>query len=158
MSSTRTRFLVIDASVARAAGETEHPVSSACRSFLRAVLEICHKVAVNDEIRAEWQRHQSRFTRKWRRSMAARRKPLRDVEPIDTGLDLQAFALPQRAAVAKDLCLLETALAADLEIVTLDDALPRALATTRQGIRLRDRITWHNPVADGTEGLGRKAT
>ena len=153
MSKKRSRVLVIDASVARAAGETEHPVSSACRRFLRAVLEICHRVAVNEEIRAEWQKHQSRFTRKWRRSMAARKKPLSDIPVVPTGLDLERFAPRHREAVKKDLCLLEAALAADCEIVTLDDALCRALASSPAGTRLRNRITWHNPVTNGTELL-----
>ena len=155
MRRVQSRLLVIDASVARAAGETEHPVSSACRQFLLEVLAICHRVVVSPAMREEWQRHQSRFTRKWRVSMAARQKPLRDITPAPAGLDLDAFAAPRREAVEKDLCVLEAALATDHEIVTLDDALREALGSAPHGARLRDRITWHNPVTDGTGGLRR---
>jgi len=153
MRSVPSRLLVIDASVARSAGETEHPVSSSCRAFLLAVLKICHRVAVTTDIREEWQRHQSRFTRKWRCSMAAPQKPLRDIKPVSAGLNIPAFAPPQQVAIEKDLGLLEAALGADGVIVTRDDALRKALGTTPQGSRLRDRITWYNPVTDGTEPL-----
>ena len=157
MKKAPPRLLAIDASVARAAGETVHPVSSACREFLLAVLRICHRAVVCDEMRDEWQRHQSKFTRKWRCSMAARKKPLRDVCKVETGLDLQAFASRQREAIEKDMPLLETALAAGGEIVTLDEALYKALGSAPQGERLRDRFTWHNPVTDGTAHLGPKS-
>jgi hypothetical protein len=85
--------------------------------------------------------------------MAARKKPLSDIPVSPIGLELERFALPHREAIKKDLCLLETALAADCEIVTLDDALCRALASSPTGTRLRNRITWHNPVTNGTELL-----
>ncbi len=155
MKRPRSRLLVIDACVARSAGKTENPVSSSCREYLLEVLKICHRVAVTPDIREEWKRHQSRFTRKWKVSMAAHQKPLRDIEiePVKEWLNLPAFAPQHRAAVEKDLCLLEAALGADRVIVTRDDALRKALGTTPQGIRLRDRIRWCNPVTDGTDSL-----
>ncbi len=155
MRRVRSRLLVIDACVARSAGATTNRVSSSCREFLRAVLEICHRVAFTQEIHEEWSRHQSRWTVKWRRSMTARKKLVRDIktEPVSAGLNLPAFAPPQRAAVEKDLCLLEAALGADRVIVTRDDALLKALGTTPKGIRLRARIQWCNPVTDGTDPL-----
>jgi hypothetical protein len=142
--------IVIDASVARSAGETEHPVSSACRKYLLAVLEKCHRAVVTDDILEEWDRHQSNFTRKWRRSMAARKKPLSTVEPTPVNLDLEAFSEVHRAAVEKDLRLLEAAIATDRVIATRDDAFRVALGTTRRGRSVRDRLTWHNPVTDDT--------
>jgi hypothetical protein len=48
-----SRRLIIDASVMRSAGETEHPVSKACRNTLFEVLKICHKVAVTTELLEE---------------------------------------------------------------------------------------------------------
>ena len=153
MSKARSLLLVVDASVARSAGETEHPISSACRRYLLAVQGICHRVAVTDEILAEWKKHQSRFTRKWRVSMAARQKPLTHVQPVSTGLDLQTFTPPHRDAVEKDLCLLEAALSADKVIVTRDDKLQKSLESTPEGDRLRGRYVWHNPLTHGEESL-----
>ena len=59
------RRLVIDADVARSAGETEHPVSSACGKFLSTTTELGHRVVVTGEIRREWRKHASRYTRRW---------------------------------------------------------------------------------------------
>ena len=67
------RRLVIDADVARSAGETKHPVSSACRQFLDAVTECRHRVVMTPEIQEEWRRHASRYTYRWLRRMFARR-------------------------------------------------------------------------------------
>ena len=43
------RRLVIDATVAHSAGETEHPVSSACRKFLSTTTELGHRVVMTAE-------------------------------------------------------------------------------------------------------------
>lgn len=82
--------------------------------------------------------------------MAARGKPLKigNVTPVSSGLDLEPFNPKDRAAVEKDLHLIEAALGADKVIVTLDDALQRALGGTPKRDRLRGRITWYNPVND----------
>jgi hypothetical protein len=149
----KKKLLVVDASVARAAGNSEHPISSACRQILTDILEICHSVALNPELRQEWNHHQSRFTRKWRASMAARRKPLHDISTAPCGLDLDRFDEKNRAAIEKDLHLLELALATDKEIITLDTALSIALKSQSSGVRLHDRISWIDPIVDRSRFL-----
>jgi hypothetical protein len=149
------KLLVVDASVVRAAGDTEHEVSTACRSSLEAIRHICHRVAVTPEIRDEWDRHMSRFSRKWRRSMAARRKPLQPVTATDLVLDMAGLSENECVAIEKDRCLLEAAVSADRIIVTLDDALRSILAKTPQNAQLLASITWVNPVKDGAEALER---
>ena len=58
-----------------AAGETSmHPTSRNCREFLQAVLAICHRMVLTPPIQEEWNRHQSRFARTWRKSMMARKE------------------------------------------------------------------------------------
>ena len=75
MAKIASRRLVIDASVARAAGDTSmHPTSRSCRDFLLAILEICHRFVMTQSIKEEWDKHQSGFARKWRVSMVARKK------------------------------------------------------------------------------------
>lgn len=46
--------IVIDASVARAAGESGKPEPSACRATLLAMLTHNHKVAMSVSLRGEW--------------------------------------------------------------------------------------------------------
>ena len=67
------RRLVIDADVARSAGETEYAVSSACRQFLDAVTEYRHRVVITPELQNEWREHASRYPNRWLRRMYARR-------------------------------------------------------------------------------------
>jgi len=146
MKAKPSRLLVVDTSVARAAGETDHPTSSACRQLLLDILVICHRVAACDEMRAEWRRNASRFTRKWMRSMAARKKPLRSIATDAVPLQLERFEDAHREAIEKDLFLLEIAIAADGIVVTLDTSLRRALDTTEEGRRLSKRLVWIDPV------------
>ena len=153
MSARNTRLLVVDASVVRSAGQTERPVSSSCRNCLEAIRCICHRVAVTPAIREEWNRHMSRFSRKWRRSMAARRKPLKPVAPASLPIDTSAYADPAREQIEKDMPLLEAALAADRIIVTRDESLKLALKRRPDGMTLFRSIRWINPVTDGAEAL-----
>jgi hypothetical protein len=76
--------LVIDASVAKAAGWSKQPDSSSSRYFLRAVLDICHQMVLTPALAEEWRRHQSKYTREWRKSMYARRK-IRQLEAEENG-------------------------------------------------------------------------
>jgi hypothetical protein len=85
--------------------------------------------------------------------MAARRKPLKPVQPTLIQLNLDAFQDDARAAIEKDLCLLQAALAADCVIVTRDDKLKKALAKTPDGSALAARIKWVNPVTDDLKVL-----
>ncbi len=153
MSKTKSRLLVIDASVARSAGETEHPVSKACRECLMEVLLICHRVAVTEPIFDEWNKHMSRFTRKWRRSMAARRKPLMSISPKTIAIDTGGLSRRQVEALNKDRCLMEAAMIADHVIVTLDNALRDILSKTQHNEKFLNEIKWINPLKDGTTAL-----
>lgn len=148
-----TRLLVVDASVVQSAGETEHPVSSSCRECLEAIRHICHRVALTPDMWKEWDRHMSRFSRKWRRSMAARRKPLQTVVAADIVLDKTELSERDQKAIEKDWCLLEAASSADRVIITRDDALRSALSKTTEGMRLRESFKWINPVTDGATAL-----
>ena len=72
MAKVPSRVLVIDSSIARAAGDTSnHPTARNCCDFLQAVLDVCHRIALTDPLRDEWNKHQSRFARTWRVSMMA---------------------------------------------------------------------------------------
>jgi hypothetical protein len=153
MKARTSRRLVIDASVLRAAGETEHPTSVACRNALRAVLDICHHAVMTPDIRREWDSHMSRFSRKWWRSMAAHGKPTDAVTAPP--LSLEMIDAPDWAskAILKDAHLLTAAEVADRIILIHDDALQRALASFDAGARLAGTLQWIDPVKDGSAPL-----
>lgn len=153
MKRAGSRAIVVDACVASAAGETEHPVSSACRESLIAIRDICHRVVMTEAMKREWDGHMSRFTRKWRVQMAARKKPLFTVEPPGIAIDDAGLSERDRAAIAKDRHLLEAALAADRVIVTADAAFRKALEKTPAGRRFIGQIAWIDPVTEGTKPL-----
>lgn len=144
----KSRLVVVDTSVVRAAGETNHPVSSACRNCLKAILNICHRVARTDPIYEEWKRHMSKFSLKWRATMVAKRK-LPNVTPVPLSLRWEAYSDTAKAAIEKDRGLIEAALVTDCIIITLDDRLQDALKERPDGQELLRRIQWINPRNNG---------
>ena len=85
--------------------------------------------------------------------MAAKKKPLRSITPAAIAIDTSGLSRQEVAAVEKDRCLLEAALAEDHVIVTRDDALMNILAKTVNKNKYLKKITWINPVTDGTTAL-----
>jgi predicted nuclease of predicted toxin-antitoxin system len=153
----RSRRLVIDASVAGAAGATEHPTSKANRDFLEEVRRICHRVVMPPEIFREWRAHSSNFSVGWLAAMERRRKVKRDV--VSEVLSLRAsmsradFTPRQQSALEKDLPLIETALAADQIVISRDEearALFTRLAAKCQELR---KIVWLRPDESPDEAL-----
>ncbi len=153
MSKSSSKCLVIDASVARAAGppHTSHPTSSNCRNFLENVLTICHRIVMTPEIRKEWDQHQSRFARQWLATMIAKKKllPLKNL-PTDSSLweclEKIAATDEQRKQIIKDIHLLEAALASDKTIISLDEKTARKFfRRAAQESSILRTIAWVNP-------------
>jgi hypothetical protein len=59
--SKMSRQIVVDASIARSAGDGIHPASQMSRQFLLDMMTICHRVVTSPDITLEWQKHTSRF-------------------------------------------------------------------------------------------------
>jgi hypothetical protein len=154
-----SQLLVIDASVARSAGgeNATSSTSKSCRDFLLTVLNICHRMVMTPEIQKEWDKHQSKFALKWRRTMIAKKKLEYRQEP-ETELVKQIRVLlwdvfdklaetdKQRADMFKDLHLIEAALDTDKIIISLDDNTARkffALGADKFE-EIKD-IVWVNP-------------
>ena len=145
MPKPPSKVLVIDASVARAAGTSENPTSGATRRFLDSVLEVCHRMALTTPIREEWRRHQSKFTKRWRLAMYARKKIVVLQESADPSLTARILDTghndEDRRAMLKDIPLIVAALQADRIVVSRDDNA-RVLFQVRE----LNAITWVNPV------------
>src|SRR6266508_1134324 len=125
MAKIRPRSLVIDASIAHAAGDRTAEQSQLCTSALNAVAEAQHRIVMSATLLEEWKRHQTGFARGWLRSMHAQRL----VEALDVAEDEALRARIERAApdtsvaaiMRKDRHLIEAARAADERILSLDD-------------------------------------
>ncbi len=152
MAKSTSRRLVIDASVAQAAGPegATFPTSKNCRDFLKAVRTICHRVVMTPEITDEWKRHTSRFSSEWRVSMEAKKKVYRPPgSVVDDELRAKilraASGQKERYTLSKDTLLIEAALATDCAIAALDDTALRAFRKAANSVRRIRRIVWVNP-------------
>ena len=153
MANQGSRRLVIDADVVHSAGETAHPISSACRRFLETVLEVGHQVVMTDAILAEWRNHLSKYSRRWRRRMYGRRRVYRIEKDHERDNNLrnridQAVHRDQRAIVAKDVHLIEAAIATDRLVTSKDESARRAFKDTSNGVNELKQIVWVNPTRD----------
>jgi hypothetical protein len=148
-----SKLLVIDASVARAAGgeDAKSPTSKYCRDFLLAVLNISHRVVMTPDIRKEWDKHQSSFARTWLRTMVAKKKlEYRNDIVINDELwkgveDFTDFN-NQREAMVKDLLLIEAALKTDKIIVSLDEIVRKLFDKAAEQVEELRIIVWVNPA------------
>jgi len=141
-----SKLLVVDAAIMQAAGESNHPISWANRDFLNWVLDICHRVAITTEICDEWARHQSKFTRRWRVAMYARKKIVKLQVPANPELRLRLTlgrGAEEREAILKDAHLIEAALSADRIVASLDERARALFHNVELNV-----VTWVNPVSE----------
>ena len=152
MKSVDSKRLVIDASIAGAAGRTDHPISKACRVFLESVLKVCHHTVLTSSITEEWNNHESRFTLSWRSSMFARKKVTRpDVAPNDAlrnGIQSSGLTEKECAAALKDAPLIEAALMSDLRVVSLGETARAIFRKAAPRVAPLRPVHWTNPTKD----------
>ena len=155
MRGRDSKRLVIDADVARASGSetATHPRAEHCRDFLSAILSLSHRIVMTEKINNEWKNHQSRFARRWRVSMDARKKIDRINLPEDEALQNKVTNTADDAdeieAMEKDFHLLQAALITDQTVVSLDETVRGLFKRAAQQVsEIRD-IIWVNP--DRTE-------
>lgn len=140
-----SRRLVVDASVASAAGQTLVPRSYRSREFLGEVLKISHRMVMTAALAAEWDRHQSLYAMRWRAEMRTRNKVV-DITDVRNEEVRRQVAVSR--AVQKDLHLIEAALATDRVVISLDDRAQAALC-----VEATREVTWVNAVAEGGHAI-----
>lgn len=153
----KCKELVIDASVARSSGgpEAVHPTAKAARDFLLTTLATHLKIVMTPAIRAEWDKHQSKFARSWRSSMVARKK-LSAHEPEERK-DLRekivntTLSKSNSDAMTKDFHLIEAAITTDKRIIALDDNARDLFAKVSSGIAEIREVLWLNPGSHSAE-------
>lgn len=158
MAKVRSRVLVIDASIARAAGDVSmHPTSRNCREFLQAVLTICHRMAMTEAIQVEWNKHQSRYARRWRTSMVAR-KLIKFVEvaphlSLERRIERAVVNTYLAAIIDKDRRLIEAALVTEQRVISLDDHVRRHLQDHIAKLPEVRSICWVNPCTPDEQAI-----
>jgi hypothetical protein len=154
-----TCSIVIDASIAEAAGSVASPPPSAelCREFLMAVRGSGHRLAWSLAIKAEWDRHIRLFAEKWLASMVKLRK-VRVVQ--DEAHELLREAIQTHpndpfivSKMLKDAHLFEAALATDRRIASLDDNARRHFGWLAATFAALESILWANPVGEGSAAV-----
>ena len=152
MRSRDSKRLVVNASVARAAGgeEATASVSISCTEFLETFRDEClHRVVMTLELSEEWETNQSKFAAGWLRSMIARKR-FDYVEPsvnqaLRDEIEQTAASEKEIADMQKDFRLLEAAQETDQTIISLDETIRRLFARASQHVgEIRD-IIWVNP-------------
>ena len=150
--SKMSRRIVVDASVARSAGDGIHPTSRMSREFLLDMMTICHRVVTSSEISAEWRKHASGFTVRWLAAMRGKGKVV-TVNPDPESsvrqriLACSGFETKQMAAMEKDLLLLDAALSADRIVASSDQKVRDLFAAASAQVAQVATVTWVNPTA-----------
>jgi len=153
--------LVIDASLARAAGgiESKHPTGMICRDILFRIRSISHRMAWGERMNAEWMRHQSRFAGTWLTSMKSMGKlVLVDDAPDPAHLE----TIEQHAndpglvdIMTKDAHLLAAAIRRDKRILSLDETVRNHFAGKLRTHEEVMALAWVNPTIPDEEATER---
>ncbi len=151
---SKSKFIVVDTSIARAAGgeDAVHPKAKQCRDFLRNIFTICHKVVLTDEIDAEWKKHQSKYTMLWRTAMISRKKliikKVCEIPKIQERLCKANNRKCELLAMKKDLLLINAAHDNDKIVASLDNTVRKCFSDASQSVGVLKDIVWVNPCED----------
>jgi hypothetical protein len=116
------------------------------------MLGVCHRVVVTTDILREWKNHFSNFSLVWLASMRVKRKvvvcePIRSVE-LQEAMAAEGFSEAEKAAVLKDVLLVEAALETDRAIVSRDEEARRLYVRLAKHVPSLRSAVWVNPVRE----------
>jgi hypothetical protein len=155
----RARRLVVDASVAGAAGRTEAPTSKRCRDFLLTLRDETEcRVVMPPKLRNEWEDHMSGFTRVWLRNMTQRGRVVPEVVPPSVRMrrEIERVAATKKSeteALRKDFHLVEAAIAHDRTVISSDEIVRLLFKRAATSVTAVKKIVWVNPVKEDEEPL-----
>ncbi len=146
--------LVIDASVAHAAGGRENPTSKRCTDFLEAVRQGDYRLVMTPDIFVEWQKHEAFFASTWLKSMVARKRvaffKADDVrnDALRDQIDKLAASDRDQREMAKDVHLLEAAIITDRIISSLNTKDRDRFKSICAKVVQIANVVWVNPDAE----------
>jgi hypothetical protein len=154
MASKAVRRLVIDACVARAAGNENatFPASKDCRDFLHSMLGLSHQIVRTTEIWDEWKKHKSNYAKTWLSSMVAQRRVFQITVCPDSAL--RTFVCSKTVTEAnsktmlKDCHLVEAAKQADNTVVSTDQEVRLLFSQVTNGVGWLKATVWVNPTIE----------
>jgi hypothetical protein len=151
-TSAFTKRLVVDCSIAHAAGSAEqalNPTSKNCRDFLLAMRKAKHLLVRTKQLDEEWSRHESSFAKQWRLAMIQNRYVFLVRDAVNSDLRQRISQVDatknEIAAMLKDALLIEAALPADKAIASLDETSRKLFAISSSSISELAGIVWVNP-------------
>lgn len=161
MPRSYSKKLVVDKDVFCAAGLKSDPKSRSfvCRNILDAIFEICHRVVISKDINREWRhdldQHPARYGFAWLAKMQSKRKviKLENDELTEIKLDSITASVNCEAAIRKDIHLVEAALASDIRIISMDEAVRKCLSKTLDQFENLKPLLWVNPERESDKCL-----
>ncbi len=163
--------IVVDVSVARAAGASGKPEPEACRRALIAMRDFGHRVAMSREVYDEWKKtikrndgqsrsYASLISIQWLTNMRSSNR-VEDIV-LEANSDLRQRSIQglqndpkissSAGPVAKDFHLVETALRSDHRVLSLDQKMFSHLGNLQEIANEVCAVMWVNPHRDAAEG------
>jgi hypothetical protein len=144
--------IVVDTSVARAAGESDKQSAKACRDSLEAIRQRNHyRLAMNTTLKDEWQKtraegtpYASRFAIAWLTDMTAQGRVTMFPERSD--LQARCLQVSNQTAIQKDLHLVDLALQANQRVLSMDKRVVGHLRQLGARVPAICAILWVHPV------------
>jgi hypothetical protein len=104
---------------------------------------------VNEAIYEEWNNHRSAYANTWLMEMFGRKKVDSIEQDLSNNLEDRVREIVtdvyEFETIRKDIHLIQSALAADKVVISLDDNARRAFAGLTNDIRILKEIVWVNP-------------
>ena len=155
--SKQNMTVVVDASIAKSASETEKPISKSCRDILNIIEKKRYYIAMNKCLYMEWNKHKSIFATKWLSGMIAKGliKTIRTEDKDEEVIQVVVGSYyegninkNERDAIFKDIHLATIALNTDKTIISRDDKIKSLFYKISNDIDELINIVWINPVLD----------
>ncbi len=145
--------LVIDANIAQSAGSSNDPESLNSRECLNAVLEHEHIAVFGQPLRDEWREHSSLHSRRWWRSMMARKRvEFQDGAEFAVHLESSCACLEHdrwKQDLRKDFHLVQSALASGQTILSNEREFPKYVSIACVTVRILSGLYYANPSLEG---------
>jgi len=148
----KKRKIVVDASVAHAAGDTSlYPTSKQCRETLMAIGEYSAVFCPN--LKDEWKRHESAFARAWKVKMIQEGRAIfliqdQVLDEFKQFIEDSQADIYARGAMDKDAHLVSVALTNDKIIVALDEKVRKLFSKHCLNFKGVKKVLWSNPMID----------